>query len=46
MARIARIGMMEVFWGGLPFYIGLWLTLMLVTYVPWFSTFLPNLFMK
>ena len=46
MARIARIGMMEVFWGGLPFYIGLWATLMLVTYVPWFSTFLPNLFMK
>lgn len=46
MARIARIDMMQVFRGGLPFFVGLWFTLILVTYLPWFSTFLPNLLMK
>jgi len=46
MARIARVDMMQVFLGGLPFYVGLWATLIIVTYVPWFSTFLPNLLMK
>jgi tripartite ATP-independent transporter DctM subunit len=46
MARIARVDMMQVFIGGLPFYVGLWATLIIVTYSPWFSTFLPNLLMK
>jgi tripartite ATP-independent transporter DctM subunit len=46
MARIAKVDMMQVFRGGLPFYLGLWATLMVVTYIPWFSTFLPNLLMK
>jgi len=46
MARIARVDMMQVFLGGLPFYVGLRATLIIVTYVPWFSTFLPNLLMK
>ncbi|MEN9773315.1 MAG: hypothetical protein RL322_385 [Pseudomonadota bacterium] len=46
MARIARVDMMQVFIGGLPFYVGLWATLIIVTYIPWFSTFLPNLLMK
>lgn len=46
MARISGIGMLEVFRGGLPFYCVLWAALLLLTYVPWFSTFLPNLLMK
>jgi TRAP-type C4-dicarboxylate transport system permease large subunit len=46
MARISGVGMLEVFRGGLPFYCVLWLTLLVLTYVPWFSVFLPNLIMK
>ncbi len=46
MARISGTSMMGVFWGGLPFYGGLTVTLLILTYVPWFSTFLPNLLMK
>jgi len=46
MARISGAGIMDVFRGGLPFFAGLGITLLIVTYVPWFSTFLPNLLMK
>lgn len=43
MARISGVPMLDVFRGGLPFYCVLWATLLLLTYVPWFSTFLPHL---
>jgi tripartite ATP-independent transporter DctM subunit len=43
MSRISGVGMLDVFRGGLPFYCVLWVTLLVLTYVPWFSTFLPNL---
>ena len=29
----------------MPFYIAMFAALMLVTYVPWFSLFLPNMLM-
>ncbi|MEW5424913.1 TRAP transporter large permease [Amorphus sp. 3PC139-8] len=43
MARISGIGMLDVFRGGLPFYLVLWIALLVLTYVPWFSTYLPHL---
>lgn len=43
MARISGIGMLDVFRGGLPFYLVLWIALLILTYVPWFSTYLPHL---
>lgn len=46
MARISGIGMLDVFRGGLPFYCVLWATLLLLTYVPWISTFLPDLLLR
>jgi tripartite ATP-independent transporter DctM subunit len=46
MARVARIPMMQVFWGGLPFYSILFAVLILLTYVPQITLFLPNLLMK
>jgi tripartite ATP-independent transporter DctM subunit len=46
MARVARIPMMQVFWGGLPFYSILFAVLILLTYVPQLTLFLPNLLMK
>lgn len=46
MARISGIGMLSVFRGGLPFYAVLWVALILLTYLPWITTFLPNLLLK
>lgn len=46
MSRISGVGMLSVFRGGLPFYLVLWATLIILTYVPWFSTFLPHLLRK
>lgn len=46
MARVARIPMMQVFWGGLPFYALLYLVLMLLTYVPQLTLFIPQLLMR
>lgn len=46
MARISRVGMIDVFRGGLPFFCVLWLTLLVLTYVPWLTTFLPDLLMN
>lgn len=44
MARVARLPMMQVFWGGLPFYTLLYMVLMLLTYVPQLTLFVPQLF--
>jgi C4-dicarboxylate transporter DctM subunit len=38
--------MIDVFRGGLPFFCVLWVTLLVLTYVPWLTTFLPDLLMK
>lgn len=46
MSRISGVGILSVFRGGLPFYMVLWVTLIILTYVPWFSTFLPHLLRK
>ena len=43
MARVARIGVMDVFWGGWPHYVVLGLILLLLTYVPAFSLTLVHL---
>lgn len=45
MAKVARIGMMDVFYGGLPFYAVLFAVLIVLTYVPAITLFLPNLLM-
>lgn len=46
MARISGVGMLEVFRGGLPYYLVLWSVLLLLTYVPQLSLFLPTLLMR
>ena len=46
MSRISGVHMLDVFRGGLPFFLVLWVTLLILTYVPWITTFLPNLLMK
>jgi TRAP-type C4-dicarboxylate transport system permease large subunit len=38
--------MMDVFRGGLPFYCVLWVTLLLLTYVPWITLILPTLLLR
>lgn len=43
MARVAKIPMMQVFWGGLPFYCILYAVLMLLTYVPQLTLFVPHM---
>lgn len=42
MSRVARIPVLEVFRGGLPFYAILFVVLLLVTYVPPLTMFIPN----
>ncbi|WP_028028772.1 TRAP transporter large permease [Gemmobacter nectariphilus] len=42
MSRVARIPVMQVFRGGLPFYSILFAVLLLVTYVPQLSLFIPH----
>lgn len=46
MARVSRLPMMEVFRGGLPFYLVLYAVLMLLTYVPQLTLFIPELLMR
>jgi C4-dicarboxylate transporter DctM subunit len=46
MARIGNVGVMELFWAAWPYFVVLVLVLMLLTYVPWFSLALVNLFMR
>lgn len=46
MSRISGVHMLDVFRGGFPFFCVLWVTLLILTYVPWISTFLPDLLMK
>ena len=42
---VAGMPMMRVVWAALPFLAVLFVFLIIVTYVPWISTFLPNTFM-
>jgi len=46
MARISGIGMLDVFRGGLPFYLVLWAALLVLTYVPAITLFLPELLLR
>lgn len=46
MARVARIGVMDVFMGGWPYYLVLGGVLFLLTYVPSITLFLPTLLMR
>jgi len=46
MARVAKIGVMDVFMGGWPYYLVLFGVLMLLTYVPQITLFLPTLLMR
>lgn len=43
MARVGRVGIMDVFKGGLPYYTVLWILLLVLTYIPSLTTFLPQL---
>ena len=42
---VGKMPMEKVMKTIMPFYIAMFAALMLVTYVPWFSLFLPNLLM-
>ena len=46
MARVARVNIMDVFWGGLPYYAVLYALLIVLTYVPSITLFLPTLLMR
>ena len=37
MARIGKVGVMELFWAAWPFFLVLLAVLLLLTYVPWLS---------
>jgi tripartite ATP-independent transporter DctM subunit len=43
VADIARVSMKEVLTAMLPFYVPLAVTLLLITYVPWLTTWIPRL---
>ncbi len=43
VADIANVRMKDVLREMLPFYIPLGITLLLITYVPWITTFIPRL---
>jgi TRAP-type C4-dicarboxylate transport system permease large subunit len=44
-AAIGKISLEKATKGCLPFYISMLITLFLITYIPWFTMFLPNLIM-
>ena len=46
MARIGGVGVLDVFRGGLPYFAVLFAVLVLLTYVPQISLFLPTLLMR
>ena len=46
MARIGGVGVLDVFRGGLPYFAVLFAVLILLTYVPQISLFLPTLLMR
>ncbi len=46
MARIGNVGVMELFWAAWPYFLVLIAVLMLLTYVPWLSLVLVQLFMR
>ena len=43
VADIAKVTMKDVLREMLPFYVPLAITLLLITYVPWITTFIPRL---
>ncbi|MFY8113800.1 MAG: TRAP transporter large permease subunit, partial [Rhabdaerophilum sp.] len=43
VADIAQVRMRDVLREMMPFYIPLGLTLLLITYVPWITTYIPRL---
>lgn len=45
-SAVSKVPMERVVKATLPFYVCMIVTLMLITYVPWFSMFLPTLFAK
>lgn len=46
MSRISGVSIIDVFRGGLPYYIVLWTCLLVLTYVPAITLFLPNLLLR
>lgn len=46
MARIGGVGVLDVFRGGLPYFVVLFATLIVLTYIPQISLFLPTLLMR
>ena len=46
MARIANVGVMELFWAAWPYFLVLVAVLLLLTYVPWLSIGLVQLTMR
>jgi tripartite ATP-independent transporter DctM subunit len=46
MSRISGVSIIDVFRGGLPYYIVLWTCLIVLTYVPAITLFLPNLLLR
>jgi tripartite ATP-independent transporter DctM subunit len=46
MARVARVGVMDVFVGGWPYFLVLTGVLLLLTYVPWITLVLPTALMR
>lgn len=46
MARIGGVGVLDVFRGGLPYFVVLFVMLILLTYIPQISLLLPTLLMR
>lgn len=46
MSRISGVSIIDVFLGGLPYFIVLWICLIVLTYVPAITLFLPNLLLR
>jgi tripartite ATP-independent transporter DctM subunit len=46
MARIANVGVMQLFWAAWPYFLVLLATLLLITYVPWLSLGLVQAWMR
>jgi len=46
MARIGNVGVWELFWAAWPYFLVLVAVLMVLTYVPWFSLALVDLWMR
>jgi TRAP-type C4-dicarboxylate transport system permease large subunit len=46
MARIGNVGVWELFWAAWPYFLVLVAVLLVLTYVPWFSLALVDLWMR